>query len=65
MLQNYCELSQNEFYELYQIRTTHCQFWTNRTPYTLIFRTPLHFFGKGVRIGLAALSFFVFFLAFD
>ncbi len=65
MLQNYLELSVNEFYAHCQKATTHCQFRTNRTPYKVIFRTPCTLFEKGVRIGLDALSFFVFFLAFD
>jgi hypothetical protein len=65
MLQNYCELSQNELYALCQIRTTPCQFWTNCTPFASIYCTPCCFFGKGVQFRLAALSFFVFILAFD
>jgi len=52
MLQNYLELSVNEFYAHCQKATTHCQFRTNRTPYKVIFRTPCTLFEKGVRIGL-------------
>ena len=65
MLQNYCELSQNESYALCQIKTTPCQIRTNCTPFASIYCTPLHFFGKGVQFRLDALSFFVFFLALD
>ena len=65
MLQNYCELSQNESYALCQIKTTPCQFWTSCTPFASIYCTPLHFFGKGVQFRLDALSFLGFFLAFD
>ena len=65
MLQNYSELSQNEFYALCQITTACCQFWTNCTPCDLIYCTPCVFFKKGVHFRLASLSFFVLFLSFD
>ena len=65
MLQNYSELFQNESYALRQIKTIPSHFWTNCTPCISIYCTPCDFFQKGVHFRLAALSFFVFFLAFD
>ena len=61
MLQNYLELSVNEFYAHCQKATTYCQFRTNRTPYKVIFHTPCTLLKKGViTIGLDALSFLSF-----
>ena len=65
MLQNYLELSVNEFYTLYQIRTPPCQFQTNCTPCASIYCTPCVFFLKGVHFRLLTLSFFGFFLSFE